>query len=340
MDLLLAAPPHPLKGIVNANDDPDRCALCYEELGERGGLECDGTEICKACDPNKSDSCVCCRTGTNGFRELKRQAKRGVPWAQYNLGCDYNHSIQSQSPYEAIRWFRKAAANGHPGAFLELAKHYRHGDGCQKDLAEAKTCIQRSLEHEGWFDEENGPWDELARIAAETYKEDREASEATLLTLAEGGIKAAQLGLTHLYDHHEEPAEALEWASVAAKGGWLVTPCLMIRCCGNLCLVAQQRFWLSVATKHPDSLNGCECEALIRCRTNMRELRQSCTVCNAPLDRSNRRLCKDCKTFCYCSRDCQKIHWNRSDDGHREECKEVKELKENLKGIKFKTDVY
>ena len=45
----------------------------------------------------------------------------------------------------------------------------------------------------------------------------------------------------------------------------------------------------------------------------------------------DRKFCRSCKTFCYCSRECQKMHWNRKKDGHREDCKGAMELKQKLK---------
>ena len=36
-----------------------------------------------------------------------------------------------------------------------------------------------------------------------------------------------------------------------------------------------------------------------------------------------RKMCRRCRTYCYCSRECQELDWNRAIYGHREECMEV-----------------
>ena len=61
----------------------------------------------------------------------------------------------------------------------------------------------------------------------------------------------------------------------------------------------------------------------------LRKLRQSCSQCGMDLDIANRKLCKQCKTHCYCSRERQKMHWNQK-GGHRDECQEVLCLQEKM----------
>ena len=336
MEHLIA--PHPLKGIVNSNDDPNHCARCYAQLHERQGVEANGLEICAECDGEKKDDCcVQCRMGRESFKQVKKLAKKsGSPWAQYLLGIDYRNNDKSKSPYEAVRWFRKAASQSHPGAWLELSKHYRCGEGCGKDLIRAKECAEKALLFEGWFggdNEGNNPRSELVTIATEMYQEEREVAENILLPLAEEGYHEAQLWIAHLYSHYDEHAEALRWAHAAARGGYLVTPCIPMRCCSEQNLIAQSRLWLSISK---NNTAACECKAMITCREVATDLRKFCWTCEVELNIGNRKLCKGCKAFCYCSVDCQKTHWDMSEDGHRSECKDVMALTKRLRGVQFK----
>ena len=64
----------------------------------------------------------------------------------------------------------------------------------------------------------------------------------------------------------------------------------------------------------------------------LRRLRNNCGGCGVDLDGDRRQYCRQCKTYCYCSRECQKLHWNRiGEGGHAHECKKVQCLKKEIR---------
>ena len=97
--------PHPLKGIVNTNDDPTQCARCQQNIdwndtGDCLLLVCCGKVICDACAGTERFHCIFCRKVRSTTRSLnpkemvskvKKHAKRGYAWAQLTLGCIYLH---------------------------------------------------------------------------------------------------------------------------------------------------------------------------------------------------------------------------------------------------------
>ena len=336
-----------LKGILNTNDDPFRCATCLEstECGREVVIKyCCGKVVCMDCckagkniDRNSGRCLLCHATNIGSIGLLKKQAKRGHPWAQAQLGLESERGKKlAQSHYEAVRWYRKAAAKGHPGAMLNLSFSCRQGEGCNRDLAEAKAWAQKAARIDDFRDDSIG---ELALIGMQYYQSGkRDEAQSTLSAILEMDTEkfatslATQYNLGRLYHRSGDDASALKlFSKCAMQGGYGAdaAACCAIECCWQLQRVAEAKFWLpfaKIGEEIPDFLAG----KVPDFQQHLRDLRQSCKVCSAPLDRSNRKLCKGCKAYCYCSRDCQKAHWNRSEDGHREECKRVTELEETL----------
>lgn len=59
------------------------------------------------------------------FNQLLAQANAGDPAAQYDLGACYDFGYSAPiDKAQAIRWYRRAANNGHPGALLRLEQLY------------------------------------------------------------------------------------------------------------------------------------------------------------------------------------------------------------------------
>ena len=355
---------HPLKGVLNTNDDPFRCATCPESMGCGGDvvmIYCCGKAVCMNCShaykavcmncsnagksyDERADRCLLCNaTNISGIGTIKKQAKKGHAWAQAQLGVEFRDGhLVAQSFYDAVRWYRKAVAKGNPIAMLKLSSCYRKGSGCSRDLVEARTWAQKAT----IFDQfKNTAINQLSIIGVDYHESgDHDEAQSTLSAILEMDIEnvattaETQYNLGCLYYNLQEYPSALKWFTAAFLHQDHDAACDAMDCCWQLKRLAEAKFWMAVATrtnaKPGDVYDGdVFIDNIPNVQSSLQALRQSCTVCCAPLDRSNRKLCKGCKTYCYCCRDCQKVHWNRSEDGHREECKKVTELEEKMKKI-------
>lgn len=77
----------------------------------------------------------------------RKAAEQGYPGAQYNLGvCLYFGEGISQNFSEAVKWYRKAAEQRHPGAQYCLGVCYYYGNGVSEDKAEAVKWYRKAAE--------------------------------------------------------------------------------------------------------------------------------------------------------------------------------------------------
>ena len=82
------------------------------------------------------------------FRELLPLAEQGDAKAQNSLAAMYalRGTGVSRNATEAVKWWRKAAEQGHEGAQIRLALMFRNGWGVSKDAAEAVKWYRKAAE--------------------------------------------------------------------------------------------------------------------------------------------------------------------------------------------------
>lgn len=70
--------------------------------------------------------------------DLVARAAAGDPDAQYAVGCKYYEGDGVRKDYaEALKWYRKAAVQGHNSGLCDVAFCYRNGHGVRRNYAKA-----------------------------------------------------------------------------------------------------------------------------------------------------------------------------------------------------------
>ena len=342
-----------LKGIVNTNVDPNLCAICSDPLKEPQSDSddpclsmCCGKQECSTCYDSgasydqKADRCLLCNaTQISRIGLVKKQAKKGHAWGQYHLGIKFHEGNGvAKSEFEATRWFRKAAAQGHPDALVAMSWHCFDGIGCKRNMVESRKYAERAMLLRASLTDASKQ--NLALVAAkyiETHSTDMmEAGKAILIPLATDGVSLAQYALGVYFYNRDEYGDAKPWLTAAALQGDHRSAFYAADCCRELREHPQQRFWFIISSKcqplfaDDTELETAYMELVDLVSNHMCRLRDKCGGCGAVLDGKTRKICKGCETYCYCDRTCQKLHWNRPKGGHRADCLEVFDLKKKV----------
>ena len=353
---------HPLKGVVNTNDDPMACAICSVSTeGEctvaSTVMVCCGKSICNStCLPGAEVyySCPCCRKITRYSSPstilslTKKNAKMGHVWAQFFLATCYAHGADSLRPSdtETFRWAEKSAKKGHPDAMCSIGFCYMHGRGVREKSARAQHWFESALEAGVHPRKCVKALSEMATnyLGLGTSEGDTKGKTLLLSLTAEGPDPILQRAFTLLGMVHErEGSQTLAYESFTSAAlsstkmkSTAVAVHKAMTCALELGKIIEAKYWMAKVTISEVSFVSLESKKnavseLINFRRKLRQMRDTCGGCGVTFDGQQRKFCRGCHTFCYCSRECQKLHWNRKNGGHREDCKGSAELKRRMK---------
>jgi len=157
----------------------------------------------------------------DAIRWFRKAAEQGHAGAQLLLGAMYvSGEGVAKDTAEAARWYRKAAEQGHAGAQLLLCAIYSLGEDVAKDTAEkARWCRMAAKQGHAIAQESLG----TMYATGEGVAEDNAEAMIWYRKAAEQGYAGAQAKLGLMYDIGkgvvQDNAEAARWYSKAAGQG-------------------------------------------------------------------------------------------------------------------------
>ena len=157
------------------------------------------------------------------FEWMEKSAVQGYRIAQYNLGLDYEVGTGVTQDYEeALMWYRKAADQGYPHAQYRLGSMYQNAKGVTQSYEKALKWYQKAAE-QGDADAQKllGSWYSVGvgDVAPQSYEE----AVKWYRKAAEQGDSNGQCMLGRMYQAghgvSQNYEEAVKWYRKAAEQG-------------------------------------------------------------------------------------------------------------------------
>jgi TPR repeat protein len=165
--------------------------------------------------------CYDMKNYADAVKWYRKAAEQGHAEAQYWLGrCYFDGRGITRDRAEAIKWWRKAAEQGHAGAQYWLGLCYEKGQGVSKDFAEAAKWYRKAAEQGNVYAQFN-----LGRCYEKGQGVSKDLAEAAkwYRKAAEQGHAEAQYNLGFCYEFGkgvtQDYTEAVKWYRKAAEQG-------------------------------------------------------------------------------------------------------------------------
>ena len=159
------------------------------------------------------------RDMTEAVKWYRKAAEQGHIQAQLRLGLIYERGEGvAQDPIEAVKWYRKAAAQGDAHTQVNLGLMYERGEGVAQDPAEAVKWYRKAAAQGDAWGQNNLGW--MYANGEGVAQDPAEAVKWYRKAAAQGNAHAqANLGLMYETGRGvtQSDAEAIKWYTKAAE---------------------------------------------------------------------------------------------------------------------------